>query len=180
MADLEDVVAQLKGLNSAIKKLLEISGLDFALEPTRYMTRKVRTGEATPHSETYYQEIAPAATFTLTFTNPTGFVWIPIIQTIDVSQNGVFEFYGWLDDAIIPAMYLPRLSSQVMRWSETIPFGFVMKESGMVTYVNHDAAVQWILVASLGILLRKEVWERDSKLMDEASERYIVPPPLAR
>jgi len=75
MADLEDVVAQLKGLNSAIKKLLEISGLDFALEPTRYMTRKVRTGEATPHSETYYQEIAPAVILLIQWIKPPYLTW---------------------------------------------------------------------------------------------------------
>ncbi len=179
MDPLEESVLLLRDISVTAKKLVEISGLEFALEPLRYMTRKDRTGEATPHAEEYYQEIDPGDTFSLTFTNPPGFVWIPIIQTIAVSQNGAIEFYGWLDDAIIPALHFTRLVSLEMRWSESIPFGFIMKESGMVTYINHDIAVQWVSVLSQGIYLRKEVWERDSRLMDEAAEKYIVPlPPL--
>ncbi|GAI50073.1 unnamed protein product, partial [marine sediment metagenome] len=35
----------------------------------------------------------------------------------------------------------------------------------------------WIIGGWIGVYLRKEVWERDSKLMDEAAEEYIHPAP---
>ncbi|MBA7630768.1 hypothetical protein ES703_38293 [subsurface metagenome] len=178
MADLEDVVAQLKELNATAKKQLEITGLEFGLEPTRYITRKLRTGEAIPAMGSYYQQIAPfPGAFLFTFTNPSGYVWIAIFQSIEVSQNGVIEFTGMLDDAIIPTLYIPRLVSHTINWSEALPFGFVIKETGLITYVNHDAAAQWVSVASMGVYLRKDVWERDSKHMDEAAVRYMYPAP---
>lgn len=160
-------------INDNLKKLVEIEGLDFALEPTRYITRKLRTGEAIPAMGSYYQAIAPfPGTFVFTFTNPVGYVWIAIFQSIAVSQNGVIEFIGILDDAIAPAMYIPRLVSHTINWSEALPFGFVVKQTGVITYVNHDAAAQWISVSSMGVYLRKDVWEEDSKLMDMAAEKY--------
>jgi len=176
----EEAVKELKELNASTRKLLELQGLEYALEPLRYITRKLRTGEAIPSIASYHQVIAPGGTFVFTFTNPTGYVWIAIFQSIDVSQNGVIEFTGWIDDAIIPAMYMPRLVSHVINWSEALPFGFVIKETGVISYTNHDMANQWVSVVSLGAHLRKEVWERDSKLMDEAAEKYLhpAPPPI--
>jgi len=177
MEPTEEAVLLLKELKAVADKQLEIAGLEFALEPLRYINRKLRTGEALPYTGAYYQLIAPGATFAFTFTNPSGYVWIAIFQSIEVSQNGVFEFTGWVDDAITPTLYIPRLVSHTINWSEALPFGFVIKETGLITYVNHDVAPQWISVTSMGINLRKDVWERDSKLMDEAAERYIYPVP---
>jgi len=160
-------------INDNLKKLVEIAGLDFALEPTRYIARKLRTGEAIPLVESYYQPFAPApAAHTFTFINPVGYVWIALFQSIEVSQNGVIELTAYLDDAIVPLLYIPRLVSHTMNWAASLPFSFVMKQTGLITYVNHDAAAQWISVSSMGVYLRKDVWEEDSKLMDMAAEKY--------
>lgn len=179
MTELEDVVQQLKELNITAKRQLEISGLDFALEPFRYIARKLRTGEAIPNVLSYYQLIAPfPGAFTVTFANPTGYVWIGIFQSIEVSQNAVFEFTGFVDDEILPKSYVPRMVSHVINWSGTIPFGHVIKETTTLTFVNHDIAPQWISVDSMGIFLRKDVWERDSALMDVIAEKYMAAPPI--
>ncbi len=177
MEPTEEMVILLKELKAVANKQLEVAGLEFALDPLRYINRKLRTGEALPYTGAYYQLIAPGATFAFTFTNPSGYVWIAIFQRIEVSQNGVFEFAGYLDDAITPTLYIQRLVSHTINWSEALPFGFVIKETTTMTYVNHDIAPQWLSVTSMGIFLRKDVWERDSKLMDEAAERYIYPAP---
>ena len=179
MEPLEEIAQQLKELNITALKQLEISGLQFTLEPFRYITRKLRAGEAIPDTVSYYQLIAPGATFTVTFANPAGYVWIGIYQSVEVSQNGVFEFAGFVDDAILPMLRIPRMASYIINWSVTIPFGHVIKETTTIIYTNHDIANQWISVGSMGIYLRKDIWEKDSKLMDLAAERYIypVPPP---
>ncbi|MBA7684961.1 hypothetical protein ES703_93374 [subsurface metagenome] len=180
MDPMEEIALQLKELNATTRKLLEVQGLQFALEPFRYITRKLRAGEAIPEVVSYYQLIAPAATFTLVATNPPGYVWIGIFQSIEVSQNGVFEFTGLMDDEIIPMSYVPRMVSHTINWSETIPFGHVIKENSTLIFTNHDIANQWIVTESMGVFLRKDIWERDSRLMDLAAEKFMypVPPPM--
>lgn len=180
MEPIEEAVKELKELNASTKKLLEIQGLQFGLEPFRYITRKLRSGEAEPNVLSYYQLIAPAGVFTVTYINPTGYIWIGIFQSIEVSQNGVFEFTGFVDDALFPASYVPRMVSHVINWSVTIPFGHVIKETTTLTFVNHDIAPQWLSVDSMGVYLRKDVWERDIGHMDEAAEKYMFlePPPM--
>jgi len=177
MEPLEEIALQLKELKAVAEKQLEVAGLEFALDPFRYIARKLRTGEAIPNTLSWYQLIAPGATFALTFNNPAGYTWIGIAQSVEVSQNGVFEFTGWLDDEILPASYIPRMVSHIINWSVTIPFGHVIKETTTMTFTNHDIANQWVQADSMGIFLRKDVWERDSKLMDEAAERYLHPLP---
>jgi len=164
----------LRKLNATTEKLLEIKSLEFGLDPLGYITRKLRTGEGLPSVASYYQLIAPfPGTFALTFTNPEGYVWIGIHQTVDLSQQGVFEFIAMVDDGILPALYIPRLTSLEISWTVTLPFGNIIKNSTTITYVNHDAAAQWISVLSVGLYLRKDVWERDSRLMDLAAEKYV-------
>ncbi len=174
-------VQLLRDLNATTRKQLEISGLDFALEPSRYITRKLRTGEAVPSTAAYYQLVAPAATFAITTVNPVGSVWIGIHQSIHVSQNGVFEFTVMMDDNIFPSLHIPRLISYEIEWNRVLPFINIVKDSTTITYENHDIANQWISITSIGIYLRKDIWERDIKLMDEAAERYmhLAPPPLS-
>ena len=177
MDPLEEAVLQLKELNATTKKLLEVSGLQFTLEPLRYIARKLRTGEAMPRVSSIYKLFTPGETFTLVSTNPAGYVWLGVFQSIEVSQNGVFEFTGYVDDEIIPSSYVPRMVSHIINWSETIPFGHVIKDKSTMTYVNHDVADQWLVGDAMAIYLRKDVWERDSKLMDIAAERYMYPAP---
>lgn len=173
----DEVVEQLKELNATTRKLLEVQGLEFALEPRRYIARKLRSGEGIADVGFYYQEIAPGATFTVSFTNPAGYVWVGIMERLMVSQNGVFELTRYLDDAILPWVYIARVPTLEISWSEVLPFGFVKKEVATISYTNHDAVAQWIIGSYLGIFLRKDIWERDSKLMDMAAERYIHPSP---
>ena len=172
---LDDVFNQLKELNDTSKKQLEIAGLGFALEPLRYIARKLRTGEAKQATSAYYQAVVAGGTFALTLGNSPGYVFLPVVQSIEVSQNAVFEFTAFLDDAIIPSLYIPRLVTNEIHWTQVLPFGFIMKETGLVTFVNHDIATQWVSVVSFGVQLRKEVWERESKLMDVIAERYVHP-----
>ncbi|GAI74028.1 unnamed protein product, partial [marine sediment metagenome] len=105
MDPLEEMVLQLKDIKATALKQLEISGLDFALEPSRYITRKLRTGEATPSTAGYYQLVAPGATFIITTVNPVGSVWIGIHQSVHVSQNGVFELTIMMDDNLFPSLH---------------------------------------------------------------------------
>ena len=173
----EEVLKELRDLKIINRQRLEIAGLEYTLEPLRYITRKLRSGEALPSTATYYQLVAPGATLALTFVNPVGYVWIGIHQTVDLSQEGVFELTGMVDDNIIPSLYIPRLTSHEVSWTVSLPFGNVIKNTTTVTYVNHDIANQWISVVSIGVYLRKDVWERDSRLMDLAAERYMYPGP---
>lgn len=176
---LRELNATAKELNATAKKQLEIQGLEFALEPLRYITRKHRTGDALISQAAYYQLIAPAATFVITFTNPEGYVWVGMYQDIAMSQTGVLEFTAMVDDQLLPYLYLPRLTPHVLNWNLTLPFSNIIKDTTTITYVNHDVIAQWIAVVSIGIFLRKDVWERDSRLMDQAAEKYIQPPPPA-
>lgn len=176
MEPIEEAVKELKELNSTNKKLLEIAGLQYALDPLGYITRKVRSGEALPSTASYYRLLAPAEIFAITFINPAGYVWIGIHQGVDLSQEGVFEFTAMVDDEIIPVLYIPRLTSHEISWTVTLPFGNIIKNITTITYVNHDVANQWVSVVSIGAYLRKDVWERDSRLMDLAAEKYIQLP----
>ena len=162
-------------INENLKKLVEIKSLEFSLDPLRYITRKLRTGEGLASVATYYQlVVAFPGAFALTFTNPEGYVWIGVYQTIDLSQEGVFEFTAMVDDEILPAMYIPRLTSHEISWTVSLPFGNVVKNSTTIAYVNHDAAAQWVSVVSVGMYLRKDVLEEDSRLMDLAAEKYVL------
>lgn len=160
-------------IRDTMKKLLEVTGLEFALEPTRYITRKLRSGEAYSDKGVYYQLLAPGATFTIAASNPTGYVWIGLKETARVSQEGVIEFTRMVDDAFFPWMYVPRLSNYDFSWAQTLPFGLVVRETLIVSYTNHDAAEQWFAGGWIGAYLRKDVWERDSKYMDLVAEKYI-------
>ncbi|GAI58682.1 unnamed protein product, partial [marine sediment metagenome] len=55
MEPIEEAVQELKELNRTNKRLLEIQGLQFALDPTRYIARKTRSGEAISDKGSYYQ-----------------------------------------------------------------------------------------------------------------------------
>ena len=162
-------------INENLKKLVEIKSLEFGLDPLSYITRKLRTGEALPSIASYYSlVVAFPGALVLTFTNPEGYVWIGVHQAVDLSQEGVFELTAMVDDGILPVMYIPRLTSHELSWTVTLPFANIVKHSTTISYVNHDAAAQWISVVSTGIYLRSDVWEKDSKLMDLAAEKYIA------
>jgi len=173
----EEEIRLLTELNDTAKKQLEISGLEFTLDPLRYITTKLRTGEAVYSAATYYQLIAAGVTWAITFVNPVGYVWIGLHQGIDTSQSGIFEFTAMVDDRLLPALYIPRLTPIDVNWSQALPFGNIVKTETTITYINHDIVAQWVSVLSVGIFLRKDVWEKDSKLMDEAAEKYIHPAP---
>lgn len=166
-------VQLLAEIRDTMNKMLEVSGLEFALDPTRYIARKLRSGEAISDKGSYYQLIAGGGTFTLVATNPAGYVWIGLWETARVSQEGVIEFTRYVDDELLPWLYVPRLGTFEFNWSATIPFGLVARENLTLSYTNHDAAPQWIVGGWIGAYLRKDVWERDSKYMDLVAEKYI-------
>lgn len=167
---------QLEALNTTMKSLLEITGLDFAFDPMRYVAWKLRSGEAYADRGSYYQLLGPGATFTGTFIMPEGYVWVGIREGVTVSQNGVIELTRTVDGAALPWMYVPRLVTGEFNWAETLPFGFVIRQVSVVTYTNHDLVNQWLVGGYFGIYLRKDVWERDSKVMDLAAAKYTQPP----
>jgi len=162
-------------ISNTLKDLRTLSGLDFAFEPSRYIVRKLRSGEALADKASYYQLIAAGATFTATFSNPEGYVWLGIREAIKTSQNGVIEFTRFLDDDILPWIYIPRLTGIDFNWLLTLPFALVNRETCTVIYTNHDAAEQWVAADWIGIYLRKDVWEKDSKYMDSVAEKYSHP-----
>ncbi len=177
MEPIEEAVKELKELNATNRRLLEIQGLQFALEPTRYIARKLRSGEAISQVGLWYQLVGAGATAIIQRRNPEGYVAVMIFEGMRVSQNGVFEFTRIVDDAIIPEVYMPRAVEFEFNWSETIPFALVVRDMTTISIVNHDAAEQWMVGGFILVLLRKDVWERDSKLMDRAAERYMYPAP---
>ena len=178
MDPMEDIALQLKELNATTRKLLEVSGLRFALEPTRYIARKLRSGEAIATIGAWYQLVAAGETFTLITTNPEGYVALIIFEELKVSQNGVFELTRYVDDGVLPQTYIPRASDLFFSWAENLPFSFVGKDKSTLILHNHDLANQWLSGMFLLVYLRKDVWEKDSKLMDEAAEKYMYPLPL--
>ncbi|MBA7696070.1 hypothetical protein ES703_104712 [subsurface metagenome] len=179
MDPMEEIALQLKELNATTKKQLEVQGLQFALEPARYIARKLRSGEATAAIGFWYQLVGAGATFTIQNVNPEGYVMLLISEGMRVSQNGVFEFTRYVDDGILPQIYIPRSVDFDFSWAETLPFSFVIRNMTTHICTNHDVAAQWITGAFIAVYLRKDVWERDSKLMDLAAERYmyLAPPP---
>ncbi len=182
MEPIEEAVQELKELNRTNKRLLEIQGLQFALDPTRYIARKLRSGEAIATVGAWYQLVAAGDTFTIQQTNPEGYVAIMISEDLRVSQNGVFELTRYVDDGILPQIYIPRATDFFFSWAENLPFSFVGKDMATLICTNHDVADQWLIGMFLLVYLRKDVWEKDSKLMDEAAEKYMhpaVPPPRA-
>ena len=134
MDPIEEVVQQLKELNATNRRLLEVQGLQFALEPTRYVARKLRSGEAIAQVGFWYQLVGAGATATIQRTNPEGYVAIMIFEGMRVSQNGVFEFTRMVDDQIIPEVNIPRAVDFDFSWSEAIPFALVVKD--MTTISN--------------------------------------------
>lgn len=167
---------QFQGLIDTLKSIQEINGLDFAFDPMRYVAWKLRSGEAYADRGSYYQLLAPAESFIGTFIMPDGYVWVGIREGVTVSQNGVIELIRTIDGAALPWMYVPRLVTGEFNWAETLPFGFVIRQVSVVTYTNHDIANQWLVGGYFGIYLRKDVWERDSKVMDLAAAKYSHPP----
>ncbi|MBA7688638.1 hypothetical protein ES703_97124 [subsurface metagenome] len=183
MDPIEEAVQQLKELNATQKKILEIAGLEFALEPTRYIGRKLRSGEAIAAIGFWYQEIGAGATVTIQSIYPEGYVVIAMQEAMRFSQSGVFEFYRYVDDALIPQVHIARTYDFDFTWAETLPFSYVIKNSTTHIITNHDVADQWLIGAYIAVQLRKDVWQQDSRLMDLAAERYIylaaAPPPMA-
>ncbi|MBA7715800.1 hypothetical protein ES703_124858 [subsurface metagenome] len=177
MDPIEEAVKELKELNATNRKLLEIQGLQFALEPTRYIARKLRSGEAISQVGFWYQLVGGGATAIIQRRNPEGYVAIIITEGMRVSQNGVFEFIRMVDDQIIPEVNIPRAVDFDFSWAETLPFSLVVRDMTTISITNHDAADQWMMGGFILALLRKDVWERDSKLMDMAAERYMYPAP---
>ncbi len=163
-------------LNSTMHDIREINGLDFAFDPMRYIVWKLRSGEGYAVRVSYFQVVAPAATFTFTTAMAEGYVFIGIRAGIEVSQNGVFGMIQTVDGGALPWLVIPRLATGEFNWAETLPFGFVVKNSSVIAYTNNDAANQWLIGAFYGIFLRNDVWERDSKLMDRAAQKYSSPP----
>ena len=168
-------IGLLTQIRDTLNKLLDASGMEFALDPSRYIARKLRSGEAFSDKGAYYQLIAPGGTFGNVSVNPEGYVWVGLWETARVSQEGVIEFTRMVDDELLPWMYIPRLVNFEFSWSSTLPFGLVVKEVISFIYTNHDVAAQWVFGGWVGAYLRKDVWERDSKYMDLEAERYTHP-----
>ena len=177
--ELKGMRDELKDLNRTMKDIREIAGSDFAFDPLRYVTWKLRSGEAIEDKGGYYLLIAGGATTILTMANIEGYVWIGIREKSGVSQNGVFELTRQIDEAALPWIYIQRLVEEEVDWFETMPFGLVVRETVTVTLTNHDLADQWFTGSFYGIYLRKDVWEKDSKMMDLLAVKYSHPPEVA-
>lgn len=167
---------QITDLNETLKAIREINGVDFAFDPMRYIAWKLRSGEAYPDRGSYYQLLGPAGVFIANFIMPEGYVWIGIWEGVVVSQNGVFESNRMVDGAVLPWMWVPRVASGEFHWAQSHPFGFVIKNISVVTITNHDAFNQWFIGGYFGMYLRADVWERDSKIIDQVAEKYSTPP----
>lgn len=170
---------QLVTLNKTMRDIREISGSDFAFDPLRYVTWKLRSGEAIEDKGSYYLLVGGGATVIFTMTNPEGYVWIGIRESSAVSQNGVFELTRDIDGGALPWIYIARLAEETIDWFETIPFGLVIRETVTVTLTNNDPADQWFIGTFYGIYLRKDVWEKDSKLIDLLAAKYSHPPEVS-
>jgi len=166
----------LLSLNATMKNIREINGIDFAFDPMRYIVWKLRSGEAYPDRGSYYQLLAPGATFTGTFIMPETYVWIGIREGVTVSQNAAFSMIRTVDGDALPWMVVPAVVNGEMNWAETLPFGLVIREVSVVTYTNNDLANQWLVGGFYGIYLRKDVWEADSRVMDLVARKYSTPP----
>jgi len=170
----ESLARSIDTLNETLLKLVEISGLTFALDPLRYIARKLRSGEAFRDIGQGYFPIGPApATITIQMTNPEGYVWLGLREGLRFSQQAVIEYTRLIDGTPLPWVYVPRAVDLDIDWSETMPFGVIIKETYGAIYTNHDPFAQWIINGWYGAYIRKEVWEHDSRLMDIAAESYL-------
>lgn len=169
---------ELARLNSNIEKLLAISQLEYNFDQTRYLAGKVRAGEAVINKGAAYQLVAPAATFTVTLTNPTGFVLILHYLSAQASQNAVFELTITIDNQLEPWIFIPRFVDTELFISQVIPYDFVVKENTTIAYRNLDALPQWGVTTFIGTHLRKDVWERDIAIMNESAKIFRLAAPI--
>ena len=160
-------------VSESMTKLVEIQGLSFALDPLRYIGRKMRSGEGFRDMGSTYIPIGAGATITLMMSNIEGYVWLGLYEGLRFSQTAVIEYTRLIDGTALPWIYVPRGFDMEINWSETMPFGIVCKETYGAIYTNHDAFAQWIMNAWYGAYIRKDVWEKDSRLMDMAAEEYV-------
>jgi len=172
----EDFLEKIKALNATAKGTREVAGLDFTFDPMRYAAWKLRSGEAIPTRGGFYQPFAPGAVWVYTALIPEGYVQIMFRQRVTVSQNGVIEMMVYIDTPTLPWTHIPRLYSEEFHWAKTLPLGLVVKDYSVITYGNHDAAPQWLSSEYTGMFLRRDVWEKDARLMDLAATKYSTPP----
>ena len=164
----------LADIKASMQLLVQIQALGYILDPFRYITQKVRSGEAQPMRGSYYQMIAPGATFTNVVTMPQDYVWIGQHEVMHTSQNGVIEITILVDDLPQPWIYVPRAWDIEYHWSVQSPYDRLIKNQATTIFTNHDALQQWIIGGFLGVLIRKDVWDRDSALMDNAARKLQV------
>ena len=170
----QEELAAFAALKKSLDDILEINRLEFLYDQMRYLGVKVRAGQAHSEKASFFTNIAPGATFQAFIPNDTGFVWQAHFISCRFDQDGVIESVINVDGIITPWVWMPLSYDLDVSVTATIPYDMVAKESNLITLINHDIIAHWAAVFWMGTSVRKDVWEADSALMNEAAQRYEI------
>lgn len=168
---------------ATLQKLLTVTEAEYNFNQTRYLTIKLRAGEATAFFTSYSLALAPGASTTLVFNCPSGYVRLDQWTGMRVSQDRAVELTIFQDDQILPWIHIPLLSDFDFDYTRLAPYERVVKDHSTLTYTNHDALAQWVTAGIVAIFVRKDVWEKDLAAMNQVAQAFAltpttVPPPL--
>ena len=170
----EELRKLLTNIDKSIGIMTEISMLNFVLDQRKYLTQKIRTGEAILDIGSYYMVVAGGGTFAISIANPDGWIWIAHQENVRLSQAAVFSLQQFRDDMLTPFITVPRACDGDFNWTAVVPYSAIIKDVASVSYTNNDIVPHWLVAGWMGTYLRKDVWERDFKAMDAAAQKYQV------
>lgn len=171
MATLEGI---LQDLLAQVEHQHELDRLKLMLDQRSYFTQKMLRGEAITDKGAYYQAIAGGATWGFAIQNPTDLIWIAHMEGMRVSQQGVFTLQIFKDNLTIPYLTIPRVCDFDFDWIDKLPYDNWVQNVSAVSWTNNDANLQWVAAAWIGTYIRKEVWERDMRVMKNTAEKYCL------
>ncbi|KKM84641.1 hypothetical protein LCGC14_1297140 [marine sediment metagenome] len=174
VARLDKILAALNDVSSNLDKQNKIALLEIFLDQNKYLARKVRAGEAYVNIAFFFLTVPAGATVAFSTTNPDGYVAMSHEFMLDMSQAGVFAIEYYIDGRLTPWLNTTAAVPMRLELAIMVPYDNIVMESDRTSITNNDAAQQWIALASIDTLIRKDVWEKDQQDLDQAAKEFAL------
>lgn len=156
-----------------LQQILDLANLEHRLDFGRFLDWAIREGRAYTSQGTYSLTLTAGSSFTVTFTNPSGYMFIPHHEGVDaevankiymtVTRDGV----AFLTTAILP-------EKLVFDWNQSVPWRGIglIKSQGTVKFINSDTSSRWVLAGYVGTYLLYTEWVAYAKDRLDTYPRY--------
>jgi len=159
-----------------LEKLLELGRLEFWLDTSKYVSAMTEIGQASLDMGMWSITLAAGDSIEISFTNPSGYVWVPHYEGLRVSTGNVFEVSLIRDGKVF--LYMPGVVDMDYYWSLISPYTGIIETTADLQITNNSAATEWIVGGYIGRYLTTERYRVFKEMFREAALKYDPMRPL--